>query len=119
MLGQKKKENEMKSDNLLQGMSTKDFVAGIVIGAVGASGLYLLGSMSFLVVVSYILLGCALLGIKLYLEQRGWTSQFEFKSEDKWLGIYHDQKDRMHVWICLVPCVPLHLTGPALTGLNK
>jgi hypothetical protein len=46
--------------------------------------------------------------------------RFEFKKEDAWVGIFwkttHAMTDRgeepmfTDAWICLVPCVPLHLT---------
>lgn len=47
-------------------------------------------------------------------------AKFEWKLEDLWVGVYwkhgYGQSDdgpkRMwtDVWICLIPCVPLHLT---------
>lgn len=39
----------------------------------------------------------------------------EFKLEDLWIGAFFraNQSDRRwHLWICLLPCLPLHLTWP-------
>ena len=37
----------------------------------------------------------------------------EFKIEDFWIGAYwrYDASYRMcHLWVCLIPCVPIHIT---------
>lgn len=34
----------------------------------------------------------------------------EFKLADLWLGAFYARKgDTLHVWICVLPCLPLHL----------
>lgn len=45
--------------------------------------------------------------------------RFEFKLEDFWIGAFWRREDDrkcpfIDLWICLVPCVPLHITliGP-------
>lgn len=43
--------------------------------------------------------------------------RIEKKRQDKWVGAYHRVEpakskngvDHLHIWICLVPCFPLHL----------
>jgi len=36
--------------------------------------------------------------------------KFERKWADKWIGVYHKQRGAiLHVWICIIPCFPLHL----------
>lgn len=35
---------------------------------------------------------------------------FEFKLADLWLGAFYARKgDTLHVWVCILPCLPLHL----------
>lgn len=43
--------------------------------------------------------------------------RMEFKIEDLWIGVfwrtaYSDAAKRYltHIWICLVPCVPIHIS---------
>lgn len=34
----------------------------------------------------------------------------EFKLADLWVGSFYARKgDTLHVWICVLPCLPLHL----------
>lgn len=44
--------------------------------------------------------------------------QLEFKLEDFWVGVFWRRRrgweecmggDRLDVWICLVPCLPIHI----------
>lgn len=38
-------------------------------------------------------------------------ARFEFKIEDMWLGLFWRVTDKkIDVWICLLPCLPLHIT---------
>lgn len=44
-------------------------------------------------------------------------TRLEFKLEDFWVGIFWrwqehrlHQPDALDVWVCLVPCLPLHIT---------
>lgn len=46
---------------------------------------------------------------------RKWFIRFEFKIEDFWIGAFWKRTGGMgmeyvDIWICLIPCVPLHLT---------
>jgi len=37
----------------------------------------------------------------------------EFKLEDLWVGAYwrYDEPYKLHhLWVCLIPCVPIHIT---------
>lgn len=37
----------------------------------------------------------------------------EFKPEDCWIGAFWDtKKDGFHLWVCLLPMVPLHFFLP-------
>ena len=46
--------------------------------------------------------------------------RFEWKSQDAWFGIFWkidkvapnfcDYHEEVHIWICFVPCIPLHLS---------
>lgn len=44
------------------------------------------------------------------------TVNLEFKLEDLWVGVFWrrsggwDYVPKLHVWVCLVPCFPLHFT---------
>ena len=45
--------------------------------------------------------------------------RLEFKLQDMWLGIYWVRKhyfegSAMHVWVCLIPCFPIHITKEKL-----
>jgi hypothetical protein len=36
--------------------------------------------------------------------------QFEFKVEDLWVGVFWKrEKHILHIWVCVLPCVPLHV----------
>lgn len=40
----------------------------------------------------------------------GWRACFEWKLEDFWIGVFwKNQEDVLDVWVCLLPCVPLHV----------
>lgn len=40
-----------------------------------------------------------------------WRARFEWKVEDAWIGAYwRRSEDAFDLWICLLPCVPLHIT---------
>jgi hypothetical protein len=35
---------------------------------------------------------------------------FERKLQDCWIGVYWaSREDGLHIWICLIPCFPLHI----------
>lgn len=37
-------------------------------------------------------------------------ARFEFKPADAWIGAFWRQSQGiLHIWICLIPCVPLHV----------
>jgi hypothetical protein len=37
--------------------------------------------------------------------------RLEFKLEDFWIGVFWKRSQvATHVWICLLPCLPIHLT---------
>lgn len=39
-----------------------------------------------------------------------WRWRIEAKSADLWVGLYHQRTDDViDVWLCLLPCLPLHL----------
>jgi hypothetical protein len=46
---------------------------------------------------------------------RRWRGRFEFQPRDLWIGVYwKDDGLTLDVWICVLPCIPLHLQfGPA------
>jgi len=46
------------------------------------------------------------------LEKRhGWTIGVEFKLQDMWIGVYWKRTGSYtDVWVCLVPCFPIHIT---------
>jgi hypothetical protein len=36
--------------------------------------------------------------------------RLEWKPQDAWIGAYWKQtEERWHLWICLLPCLPIHL----------
>lgn len=49
-----------------------------------------------------------------------WTVRLEWKVEDAWVGVFwrrslHHRSQHMadhvlDVWVCIVPCVPIHIT---------
>jgi hypothetical protein len=43
-----------------------------------------------------------------------WSFCLEFKAADCWIGVFWKRlpvgvMDRMDYWICIVPCVPIHV----------
>lgn len=58
--------------------------------------------------------------------KRCWVG-VEFKAADLWVGAYWDRRriryflegagtvnEELHLWICLLPCLPIHLIIPRL-----
>jgi len=45
-----------------------------------------------------------------------WHSKIEFKKEDCWVGIFWRQD---HLWICLLPMLPLHIWRDRMEILAK
>jgi hypothetical protein len=44
------------------------------------------------------------------------AARFEFKIQDFWLGVYWKQRGNgLHIWMCLLPCLPLHIIIPVGT----
>jgi hypothetical protein len=48
-----------------------------------------------------------------------WFITLEWKPQDLWIGIYFTKKFpdktekyeyRFHLWICIIPCIPIHIT---------
>jgi hypothetical protein len=36
--------------------------------------------------------------------------QIEFKLADMWVGAFWQRRgNTLHIWICILPCLPLHL----------
>jgi hypothetical protein len=58
------------------------------------------------------------------------TVHLEFQPRDLWIGVYYEQRHNdqhalvlpdpvvieWHVWICLVPCLPIHLVHTRLVA---
>lgn len=41
----------------------------------------------------------------------GWHAQFEWKLADLWIGVFWKHTGNcIDLWICLLPCVPLHVS---------
>jgi hypothetical protein len=41
---------------------------------------------------------------------RRWRWRLEWKPQDLWVGAYWKSGwDRFDLWICLVPCLPIHI----------
>ena len=40
-----------------------------------------------------------------------WAWRFEWKLPDLWIGVFwkHGKFGDFDIWICLIPCVPLHI----------
>lgn len=48
--------------------------------------------------------------IRVYRHGSVWA-RFEFKLEDFWIGAFwRREAARWDIWVCLIPCFPLHLT---------
>lgn len=44
---------------------------------------------------------------------KGWLLQLEWKLQDMWGGVYWENTpERFDIWICLIPCLPLHYASP-------
>lgn len=42
---------------------------------------------------------------------RNWNVQLELKLQDLWVGAFWKRTGgSVDVWVCLVPCVPLHIS---------
>ena len=54
------------------------------------------------------------------MEERGmnnWRARFEFKLADMWVGLFwRKQPRRLDVWVCAVPCLPLHIWYDVANG---
>lgn len=38
-------------------------------------------------------------------------ARIEWKLQDLWVGVYwKDTPEQLDIWICLIPCLPLHIT---------
>ena len=43
----------------------------------------------------------------------GWMLRLEFKLQDFWVGLFwKNTPERLDIWICLIPCLPLHYASP-------
>ncbi len=43
----------------------------------------------------------------------GWLLQLEWKPQDLWIGVFWiNNKFRVDIWVCLLPCLPLHYASP-------
>lgn len=41
-----------------------------------------------------------------------WVLSIEFKIEDLWVGAFWKRKgNSLDVWVCLLPCLPIHWSG--------
>jgi hypothetical protein len=38
-----------------------------------------------------------------------WSWRIEFKPADIWIGVYWERRPWLHLWVCLLPMVPIHL----------
>ncbi len=41
--------------------------------------------------------------------------RLEFKIEDFWIGVFWQRRDpygTLNVWVCFLPCVPIHIIFP-------
>lgn len=40
-----------------------------------------------------------------------WSVALEFKPQDLWIGLFwRNERGRLDIWICLLPCWPIHIT---------
>ena len=60
----------------------------------------------------------------LTLRRHTLTWRIEWKVADCWVGAFWkrspgwlSQTDRLDIWICVIPCLPLHLTRLTITEL--
>lgn len=55
---------------------------------------------------------------------RGWRVRLEVKLPDLWIGAFW-KLDRSHfwthfdLWVCVVPCLPIHVAGEWLPGRRR
>ena len=52
-----------------------------------------------------------------------WSIGLECKLRDLWVGAYWETIDTMisssfHLWICIVPCLPVHITR-RVSGIHR
>jgi hypothetical protein len=51
--------------------------------------------------------------VLLRLSTFGWRLQLEWKLEDMWFGLFwKNTHERIDIWLCLIPCFPLHYASP-------
>ena len=47
-------------------------------------------------------------------DRLGWFIRLEFVLQDFWIGAYwKNTPKQIDVWVCLIPCLPLHYRSPA------
>ena len=49
--------------------------------------------------------------------RQDWNVEFEWKPQDLWIGAFWKRQGQcIDLWICFVPCIPLHISwwGPPL-----
>lgn len=56
-----------------------------------------------------------------WIKMKGAVSwRFEYKLQDFWIGVYWEREDRYkHIYLCLIPCLPLHIKMLVLEPLDK
>ncbi len=43
----------------------------------------------------------------------GWFIRIEWVPQDCWVGLHwKNTKDRIDIWLCLIPCFPIHYASP-------
>ena len=46
--------------------------------------------------------------------------QIEYKLQDCWIGFYWQfQWGYYHLWICLIPCIPIHLVWEKKSDIGR
>ena len=60
---------------------------------------------------------------KRWRARHGLAARFEIKLEDLWIGVFLETKvyrkvKTVHVWICFLPCFPLHVSWKACSKTN-
>lgn len=46
-----------------------------------------------------------------FIDRPDLKAQFQFELKDIWIGLFWQKTDiALHFYICLIPCVPLHIT---------
>ncbi len=47
----------------------------------------------------------------------GWFIRLEWVPQDFWIGLYWKNTEcRIDIWICLIPCFPIHYASPIIIG---